>query len=154
MTEIIRMMMHWRCLRWRGMLCPFGRKEMVKNFICGRVYDTYSMEFFEEQHRGIKGGNLSMLGLYNYVLVPLDPYNSEGCAEDYVWLYLLRYNQQQRYIDLINTILASTLTDHSYDARVGAVNAAFNYLLIHEKNTRLEKNYAHLLGSIDASEEK
>ena len=49
------------------MLCPFGRKEMVKNFICGRVYDTHSMEFFEEQHRGIKGGNLGMLGLYNYV---------------------------------------------------------------------------------------
>jgi len=62
----------------RNAVCPFGRKEMVKNIICGR-------EYFEEQHRGIKGGNLSMLGLYDYMLVPLDPYNSGGCEEDHVW---------------------------------------------------------------------
>ena len=75
----------------RNAVCPIGRKEMVKNILCG------SMEYFEEQHRGIKGGNLSMLGLYDYVLVPLDPYDSGGFEEDYVWLYLLQYNQEQRF---------------------------------------------------------
>merc|ERR1712106_410482 len=57
-------------------------------------------------------------------------------------------NQEQQYIDVIKNMLASSLTDQNYDVRFGAVKAACNYLLLHEKNTGLQKHFADLLGPI------
>jgi len=57
-------------------------------------------------------------------------------------------NQEQQYIEVIKNMLASSLTDPSYDVRFGAVKASCNYLLLHEKNTGLQKHFGDLLGPI------
>ena len=57
-------------------------------------------------------------------------------------------NQEQQYIEVIKNMLASSLTDQSYDVRFGAVKASCNYLLLHEKNTGLQKHFGDLLGPI------
>jgi len=57
-------------------------------------------------------------------------------------------NQEQQYIDVIKNMLASSLTDQNYDVRFGAVKASCNYLLLHEKNTGLQKHFSDLLGAI------
>ena len=57
-------------------------------------------------------------------------------------------NQEQQYIEVIKNMLASSLTDQSYDVRFGAVKASCNYLLLHEKNLGLQKHFGDLLGPI------
>ena len=57
-------------------------------------------------------------------------------------------NQEQQYIEVIKNMLASSLTDQSYDVRFGAVKAACNYLMLHEKDSGLQKHLADLLGPI------
>jgi len=57
-------------------------------------------------------------------------------------------NQEQQYIEVIKNMLASSLTDQNYDVRFGAVKASCNYLLLHEKNTGLQKHFGDLLAPI------
>ena len=57
-------------------------------------------------------------------------------------------NQEQQYIEVIKNMLASSLTDQNYDVRFGAVKASCNYLLLHEKNTGLQKHFGDLLSPI------
>lgn len=55
-------------------------------------------------------------------------------------------NQETQYLDVIKQMLASSLTDQSsFDVRFAAVKAAINYLLLHEKESTLQKNYGDLL---------
>jgi len=57
-------------------------------------------------------------------------------------------NQEQQYYDVIKNMLASSLVDPSYEVRFGAVKAAANYLLLHEKDMGLQKHLGDLLGPI------
>jgi len=52
---------------------------------------------------------------------------------------------EQQYLEVIRNMLASSLQDQNYDVRFGAVKAATSYLLIHEKDTALQKHLADLL---------
>jgi len=55
-------------------------------------------------------------------------------------------NQEQQYYDVIKNMLASSLVDPNYEVRFGAVKAASNYLLLHEKDVGLQKHLGDLLG--------
>lgn len=57
-------------------------------------------------------------------------------------------NQEQQYIEVIKNMLGQSLIDASYEVRFGAVKAACNYLLLHDKNTGLQKHFSDLLGPI------
>lgn len=74
-------------------------------------------------------------------------------------------NQEPQYYEVIKNMLASCLVDASYDVRFvssnyclplfippsirfGAVKAACNYLMLHEKDAGLQKHLADLLGPI------
>jgi len=59
-------------------------------------------------------------------------------------------NQEQQYYEVIKNMLASCLVDPNYDVRFGAVKAACNYLMLHEKNSGLQKHLGDLLGPIMA----
>lgn len=54
-------------------------------------------------------------------------------------------NQQSHYADVIKRMLASCLTEVSYDVRFCAVKATVNYLLVHEKDTSIQNYYKDLL---------
>jgi len=53
---------------------------------------------------------------------------------------------EQQYMEVIKNMLASSLNDASYDVRFGAVKATSSYLLIHEKDTGVQKHLSDLLG--------
>jgi len=55
-------------------------------------------------------------------------------------------NLEQQYYEVIKNMLASSLSDQTYEVRFGAVKAAANYLLLHEKDTGLQKHLGDLLG--------
>jgi len=55
-------------------------------------------------------------------------------------------NLEQQYLEVIKNMLASSLTDQVYEVRFGAVKAAANYLLLHEKDAGLQKHLGDLLG--------
>ena len=57
-------------------------------------------------------------------------------------------NQEPQYYDVIKNMLAGCLSDANYDVRFGAVKAACNYLMLHEKDSGLQKHLADLLGPI------
>jgi len=57
-------------------------------------------------------------------------------------------NQEPQYYEVIKNMLAGCLTDASYDVRFGAVKAACNYLMLHEKDAGLQKHLGDLLGPI------
>jgi len=57
-------------------------------------------------------------------------------------------NQEQQYYDVIKNMLASSLVDPNYEVRFGAVKAAANYLLLHEKDVGLQKHLGDLLGPL------
>eukprot|EP00088_Acartia_fossae_P049518 TRINITY_DN5459_c0_g1_i1.p1 TRINITY_DN5459_c0_g1~~TRINITY_DN5459_c0_g1_i1.p1 ORF type:complete len:1108 (-),score=360.91 TRINITY_DN5459_c0_g1_i1:577-3870(-) len=57
-------------------------------------------------------------------------------------------NQEQQYIDVIKQMLLASLTDQNYDVRFSAVKAAGNYLLLHDKDTGIQKHFADLLAPI------
>lgn len=58
-------------------------------------------------------------------------------------------NQQSQYADVIKQMLLAGLTDQtSYDVRFCAVKASVNYLLVHEKDTTIQKHFGDLLGPI------
>ncbi|TRY67741.1 hypothetical protein TCAL_02908 [Tigriopus californicus] len=55
-------------------------------------------------------------------------------------------NQETQYLEVIKQMLATSLNDQtSFDVRFAAVKAAINYLLLHEKESTLQKNYGDLL---------
>lgn len=57
-------------------------------------------------------------------------------------------NQEQQYIDVIKQMLLASLTDQNYEVRFTAVRAAGNYLLLHDKETGIQKHFADLLGPL------
>ena len=57
-------------------------------------------------------------------------------------------NQEPQYYEVIKNMLAGCLQDPSYEVRFGAVKAAVNYLMMHEKDTGLQKHLGDLLGPI------
>ena len=58
-------------------------------------------------------------------------------------------NQQSQYLDVIKQMLMASLTDQaSYDVRFAAVKASVNYLLLHDKDTGLQKHFAELIGPV------
>ena len=54
-------------------------------------------------------------------------------------------NQEQQYIDVIKNMLASSLTDATFDVRFGAVKATCNYLLLHDKDVNVQKHFGDVL---------
>jgi len=54
-------------------------------------------------------------------------------------------NQEQQYIDVIKQMLMASLADQNYDVRFTAVRAAANYLLLHDKETPIQKHFGDLL---------
>ena len=57
-------------------------------------------------------------------------------------------NQEPQYYEVIKNMLAGCLQDPTYEVRFGAVKAAVNYLMMHEKDTGLQKHLGDLLGPI------
>ena len=57
-------------------------------------------------------------------------------------------NQEQQYMEVIKNMLSSSLTDQVYEVRFGAVKATCNYLLLHDKDTNLQKHFSDVLGPI------
>jgi len=58
-------------------------------------------------------------------------------------------NQEQQYVDVIKQMLLASLTDPaSYEVRFTAVRAASNYLLLHDKDSNVQKHFADLLSPI------
>ena len=49
-------------------------------------------------------------------------------------------NQETQYVDVIKEMLHTSLTDQTYDVRFTRVKAAGNYLLLHEKDSGLQKH--------------
>ena len=55
-------------------------------------------------------------------------------------------NQEKQYIDVIKQMLLASLNDPTFDVRFTAVKATGNYLLLHEKDSAVQKHFADLLG--------
>lgn len=58
-------------------------------------------------------------------------------------------NEHSQYVDVIKQMLMASLTDAgSYEVRFSAVRSSINYLLLHDKDTAMQKHFADLLGPI------
>ena len=58
-------------------------------------------------------------------------------------------NEHSQYVDVIKQMLMASLTDAgSYEVRFSAVRSSINYLLLHDKDTAMQKHYSDLLGPI------
>ncbi|XP_023336717.1 importin-5 [Eurytemora carolleeae] len=55
-------------------------------------------------------------------------------------------NQEKQYIDVIKQMLLASLNDPTFDVRFTAVKATGNYLMLHEKDSAVQKHFADLLG--------
>ncbi len=58
-------------------------------------------------------------------------------------------NQEAQYLDVIKRMLLTSLTDaSSFDVRFVAVRAAVNFLLIHDKESSLQRQFSDLLAPV------
>ena len=58
-------------------------------------------------------------------------------------------NEHSQYVDVIKQMLMASLTDAgSYEVRFSAVRSSINYLLLHDKDTAMQKHFSDLLGPI------
>ena len=58
-------------------------------------------------------------------------------------------NEHSQYVEVIKQMLMGSLTDPtSYEVRFSAVRSAVNYLLLHEKDTAMQKHFSDLIGPI------
>ena len=58
-------------------------------------------------------------------------------------------NEHNQYLEVIKQMLMASLTDAtSYEVRFSAVRSAVNYLLLHEKDTAMQKHFSDLIAPI------